>query len=118
MPQFFCPCCRKTYPAGAHSQIECAKDYLGRVLPFLGDLSAKEIGNLPHLQGFPKASIVRIIPTSDDRVIGATLTNSSVGVHVGFNYETISAEDRREHEDWIRMIAQRKEAVNLIRGRV
>ena len=113
---FFCPCCRKSYPVGSHSELDCVKAYVARVLAFTGDLTAREIGNLPRLRNYPKASVVKILPQAEPTQHNTP--DSYAVVHVGFHHETISAEDRREHEEWIRMIAQRKEAVNLIRGRV
>jgi hypothetical protein len=125
MPDLLCPCCRKTYPTGAHSQIECAKSYLGRVLPFLGDLSAEEIGKLHHLRGFPKASIVRIIPSVEEKISvtltqgGGTQTAYQIkGSEIVTKTPDLPDDDRVEHEAWIKMIAQRKQAVNSIRGRV
>lgn len=109
---FFCPCCRKSYPVGSHSELDCVKAYVARVLAFTGDLTAREIGNLSRLRNYPKAAVVKIIPQPE-----LAESPPPVGINNVF-HETISAEDRREHEEWIRMIEQRKEAVNLIRGRV
>lgn len=89
---------------------------MARVLAFTGDLTAREIGNLPRLRHYPKAAVVKIIPNQEQ--VDNHTPGAQVSVHVGFNYETISAKDRREHEEWAKMIAQRKQAVNSIRGRV